>query len=139
MIPSKRGKNERPTHKELNKKIQECVSLVSAGRWLPVDPIKLKANFDEMEERFGFETSLQEDQTQILLGVLGEITPEHYAGTRPPMPSYERATLGKELIAFRWPSLCCSGCLMYFKFCVTGIGIEQRVFIHSVHPSRDKE
>ena len=137
MIPSGREKHERPTHRELTKRLKECLSLVTARKWLPAEPDKLKANFDEMEDLLGIETTLQEDQTQILLGALGEITPEHYTGLRPPPRSYEQAILGKELFAFQWKSTCFGGLQMYFKFCVKGDGENQRVFICSVHESRD--
>jgi hypothetical protein len=104
--------------------------------WLPADPGKLKANFDEIEKLFGIDTALQEDQNEILLGILCEIRPEHYVGGRPPQQAYEVAILGKELFAFQWASSCCNGRQMYFKFCIKGTEEGRRIYVCSIHPSR---
>jgi hypothetical protein len=68
---------------------------VEITKWLPADPAKLKADFDELETAFGIDTALLEDQKEIFVRTLAEITANHYAGTRPPMQSYEPATRGK--------------------------------------------
>jgi hypothetical protein len=139
VIPSNRGRQERPTHRELSGKIQQCRALAAANKWLPAEPGKLKANFDEMEELFGIDTYLPEDQAKILQQALSEIAPEHYAGSRPPQQSYEPTIQGKELFAFRWTSTCFGGREMYFKFCVSGKGDDKRAFICSIHPNRPSE
>ncbi len=136
MIPSNRRRTERPAHQELSKKLRECVHCVKNGKWFPADPQKLKANFDELEDVFGIETALQEDQSGIMLAILGEITAEQYAGTRPPTRSYEQAIHGKALFAFSWTSSYFNNREMYFKFCLMGAGNDQMVFICSIHPSR---
>lgn len=139
MIPSNSGSRGRPSHKELSNKIKECKALVAVGKWLPADPVKLKANLDELEEVFGVETALREDQTNILMAALREITPEHYSGPRPPARSYEPAAYNKELLGFRWTSTFFHGQEMYFKFCVTGAENTRAAFVFSIHPHRADE
>jgi hypothetical protein len=137
VIPFNRGRIERPQHRELSKKLRDCLDCVKEGRWFPADPGKLKANFDELEEVFGIETSLWEDQRAIMVAILGEITANHYAGAYPPQRSYEGTILKKELFAFCWPSEYFNRREMYFKFCMVGGDASKRVFICSIHPSRD--
>lgn len=143
MIPSNRRQTGRPSHKELAKKLRECRSLVESDRWLPANPAKLRADLDELEAVFGtslrLETSLPEDQKKILLAVLGEIEPAHYAGTRPPQPAYEQAILRKELFAFRWVSTFFADHEMYFKFCLKGVDKDQRAFVCSIHEHRKNQ
>lgn len=139
VIPSNRGKAQRPTHKELSNKLRDCAELIASGQWLPCDPAKLKANFDELEKLFGVETTLAEDQTEILFGALKEITPDHYSGARPPPQSYERVIRGKELLAFRWRSGYFKNKEMYFKFCVSGSETSKRAYVCSIHPHRPGE
>ncbi|MBZ5591264.1 MAG: hypothetical protein LAP39_03445 [Acidobacteriia bacterium] len=112
---------------------------MEAGKWLPADAKKLKANFDELEAVFGMETTLAEDQQAILLAPFGEVTPEHYAGTRPPARSYEPAIYHEELFAFRWSSLFFSNHEMYFKFCLSGADEGRRAFICSIHEHRENQ
>lgn len=107
--------------------------------WRPAEPAKLLANFQELEERFGKETALADDQTEILLGILAEIKPEHYRGRRPPPKSYEPTTLGTELFAFRWTSSFFGSAEMYFKFGLQGDGTGRRAYIFSIHPHRTEQ
>jgi len=108
---------------------------VGAKRWLPAAPAKLQENWVELEEKCGIETALPEDQADILMAALQEITPKDYVGRRPPEPSYEQATRSQELLAFRWRSRHFGNREMYFKFSVSKAG-ENRVFVYSFHPSR---
>jgi len=139
VIPSNRSPQERPSHKELAKKIRECRRLVDSDRWLPANLAKLRADFDELEAVLGLETTLQEDQKRILLAAIGEITPAHYAGLRPPQRSYEPAIRDRELLAFRWTSTFFAGHEMYFKFCLKGADKDQRAYICSVHEHRENQ
>lgn len=134
VILSNRQRFGRPSHRELSGKIREALALVGEAKWSPGNPAKLKANFDELEETFGIETALFEDQQKFLLAVLTEIRPEHYAGSYPPMRSYEAVVKGQDLFAFEWESEFFSA-KMYFKFCVKGVEGRKRVFIMSIHPS----
>ena len=63
-----------------------------------------------------------------------EIAPEHYAGTHPPMPSYEKACKDAELFVFHWDSAH-FGRKMYLKFCL----VKETLFIVSFHPDRVPE
>jgi hypothetical protein len=110
---------------------------VEANRWLPAEPAKLHANWAELEQEFGIETALLEDQTEILTAALQEISPDDYAGRHPPEPSYEPAAQRQELFPFQWQSRRFGNRRMYLKFSMSSGG-EPRVFIHSLHPSRPK-
>ena len=137
MIPSNRRRPERPSHKELSKKLRECQELVRAGKWSPAEPAKLKANFDELEAAFAMDTTLADDQRKILMGSLCEITPDHYVGGRPTTKSSEPRVRGAELLAFSWKSSFFSGSEMYFKFCVSGENDARRAFVCSIHEHRE--
>ena len=108
--------------------------------WLPADPAKLKANWDELEDSCGIEsTVLEDEQTEILVAVLSEIKPEHYAGKRPPERSYEQGTGGIELFPFRWESNFFGRRPIYFKFAIATRDRKTRAFIYSIHPNRERD
>jgi hypothetical protein len=141
VIPSKRpieAALERPSLKELWGKINEARALVQKSRWAPAFPEKLKADFDELEGALGIETALPEDQMAILMQALTEIQAADYAGTRPPMRSYERATRSLEMFAFRWKSAHFN-CKMYFKFSLGGADKGRRAWVYSIHPHREDD
>jgi hypothetical protein len=140
VIPSGRRIRERPSHRELSKKLAGCLKCVREQCWLPADPAKLKANWDELEEACDIESAtLQEEQAAILLGVLGEVKPEHYAGKRPPERSYEGGTGGPELFAFRWNSIFFGHRKMYFKFSLIETKQGSRAIVYSIHPNRERD
>src|SRR5207253_8382794 len=114
---------------------------VTGNCWLPADPAKLKANWDELEDTCGVESAaLEEEQTAILIAILKEARPEHYAGKYPPERSYERCTGGSELFAFRWLSTFFGNRMMFFKFSIVNSGAGGvRTFIYSVHPNRERD
>lgn len=140
MIPSKterRGPPERPRQRELWKKLTEAKSLVKSGRWIPANPQKLQANFDELADTFGIETTLTEDQTTILLSALDEIRADHYCGGRPPDASYEIVVKGHDMWEFRWISKFFGDKEMYLKFCFTkGDENSRKLAMLSIHPNR---
>lgn len=125
----------RPSPKELAGKLAEARTLIKAGMWRPASAPKLKANFDELEAKFGLETTTREDQTQILLTAADEVTPEDYGGTHPPQKAYEDEIIGHELFAFDWKSST-FGAQMYFKFAIKGADKGRRVYPCSIHESR---
>jgi len=113
---------------------------VEEKRWLPADPAKLKANWDELEDVCGIEsTALEEEQTEILVAALKEIKPEHYAGKHPPERSYEQGTRDTELFPFRWKSNFFGRRTMYFKFSIETRDRKPRAFIYSIHPNRKRD
>lgn len=103
------------------------------------EPSELEANWSELETKFGVETSLIEDRTQILTTALREIEVDDYAGARPPQRSYEQSAHGGEMFAFHWESGAFRKDEMYFKFCLTGTDKGRRVCVFSIHPQRDRQ
>ncbi len=84
----------RPTHKELNKKIQAATLAVEQGKVVYLDPFVLA--LDAMELGYDFEN----DIIMILSDLLSVVTPANYAGTRPPQRSYALVIKGMDLFAF---------------------------------------
>ncbi|HUX10334.1 MAG TPA: hypothetical protein VMW51_06795 [Terriglobia bacterium] len=128
----------RPLRKELLGKLRDAITLVKEGKWSPANPAKLLANWEELGQVFKIDLDLAEDQTALLLAVLGEIKPGDYAGSHPPKRSYEQKTTNQELFAFRWSSGCFSNFEMYFKFSICGgTPGQKKLYIYSLHPNRE--
>ena len=106
MIPLKRyvPTGERPSYKELGKKLLITAALVGLGEWIPVNPGHLQGNWDEMAQKFGIDVTTADDQKNILLTALGEVKPWHYIGETPPEAAQELIVAGKDLFVFRWQS-----------------------------------
>lgn len=138
MILFRSGGGGRPTHKELSARLREAIEFVRSDKWSAANPGKFKANLDKLEQDFGIDVTLKEDQTDVLLGVLAELSPEHYAGGHPPEKSYEKATPNQELLEFRWTSHCFSSVVMYFKFAIFGKAEHRRLFVYSLHRNREE-
>lgn len=122
---------ERPSHRELLRKLREASRLVESGRWAAANPLKLAADFARVD------LYLADEQQPALRHAMAELKPEHYCGGRPPQRSYERATKGAEMFAFSWDSER-FGKKMYFKFALTGAGATQGLYVYSLHESRAK-
>ena len=141
MIPSdiRSDPPPRPSTRELYRKINEAKRLLQAGRWRPVNVLKMQANWEEIEQTFPtIDTSLREDQEKILATVLNEISPEHYVGGHPPEPSYEPVVSGQDMWEFRWTSAFFGNRTMYLKFCFSkGDEISRRLYMMSLHQNRD--
>ena len=116
---------ERPSYRELNRKLRAAKDFVAKLQWAPAEPIKLIPDF----QQFGFFT--QEEQTEAILNALEEIEPDCYIGKHPPDKAYEKRVYGLDLFAFRWPSNKFSR-TMYLKFCVT----KDSLYVLSFHESR---
>lgn len=101
-------KFERPSHKELKKKIESAKIALERKKRFFANRGKALGELTDLD----LET---EDAWDLIRKCLDEIEPEHYAGARPPMQSYEIAIKGKELFAFSWNSRVC-GNKMYLKF-----------------------
>lgn len=67
----------------------------------------------------------------LIQELLNEIRPEHYAGARPPLLSYEKSIEGHELFAFSWASQRLKE-QTYLKFALKG----GRFYYVSLHPDR---
>ena len=116
---------KRPSHKELTKKIREAKEAVSERRIEIVEPIAVTSDALEL----GY---LIEELPNILSEVLDEVTPYHYAGTRPPQHSYEEKIKDCELFAFRWESKH-FGCDVYLKFTLK----DDLMWLVSLHVHRE--
>jgi hypothetical protein len=116
---------ERPSQKELAKKLKEARESALAGRIMIVDQEVIAADALEL----GY---LVEDIAGVLNRALEEIKPSDYAGQKPPQRSYERAILGLGLFAFRWKSRL-MGAEVYLKFAVE----ESLLWLVSFHIHRD--
>ena len=121
MIPS----HQRPSHKELSKKLGVAREGILDSRWAPASPFKL------LPELHSLQLFTAEDAARGLLEALSEISPEHYVGRRPPEKAYEKRVYGREMFAFCWSSRRFR-CAMYLKFVVTS----DTVYFVSFHKSR---
>ena len=137
MIPSERYEpgRERPSYRELRKKLMAASALVEQGNWRPVEYEKVECDFQELEEALGVEIALPEDRAKILLTALKEVSPKDYIGRTPPEPSIHSVTYNLDLWEFRWesPNEFFKKSVMYLKFCVVGTGERGPVYIHSIH------
>jgi hypothetical protein len=132
------GNNFRPSVRERDSRLKLASKLLTENKWRPANPQKLLANWEELESVFGVDVALTEDQHVILESVLSEVRASNYAGSAPPEKSYERSTVGQELFEFRWNSITFQGSLMYFKFSISPAGGDQRLYVHSLHPNRER-
>jgi hypothetical protein len=120
-----RGEMRRPSHAETLGKILKARQKVAADDWLAADLAKLLPEFHDLD------CWTLDEQTEALGTALGEVGPEHYAGSRPPQKSYERICKGAELFAFAWESAH-FGRRMYLKICF----VKDTVYIVSFHPAK---
>ncbi|MBL7047493.1 MAG: hypothetical protein ISR95_07725 [Candidatus Marinimicrobia bacterium] len=112
----------RPTYKELNRKINLAKEFVINNQFDIVDPVPFALDLIELD--------CDADQKTIS-AILDEITPNDYVGTRPPQKSYKNKIKGVDLFAFAWESTKL-GCKVYFKF---GI-INDTLWLVSLHKDK---
>lgn len=103
---------DRPYPKELNTKLKEAREAAASGRIHLVESVPILADLLDLD-------FLMKNLVRELPGIIGEITPKHYKGERPPMRSYEKPILNLELFPFSWKSKI-FGCSMYLKFALKG-------------------
>ncbi len=115
---------DRPSHKEINRKIKQAKEAVSENRISILNPVSVAADVLKL----GFTI---EGISNILVNLLEEITPDDYAGGYPPRKSYESDILDCELFTFRWASTHFGG-IIYLKFAFKG----QRMWVVSLHEER---
>jgi len=118
---------DRPSHKEINRKIKQAREAVSENQFSILNPVIIAADAIELG------VDLQ-NISFILVDLLKEITPNHYAGQYPPQRSYEHDIEGYELLAFRWLSKTL-GCRVYLKFTIKG----KRMWLVSLHEDRKED
>ena len=118
---------DRPSHKEINRKIKQAKEAVSENQFSILNPVIIAADALEL----GLDL---QNISCILIDLLEEITPSHYAGQYPPQRSYEHDIEGYELLAFRWLSKTL-GCRVYLKFTMKG----KRMWLVSLHEDRKED
>lgn len=123
-----RNVENRPSHREILKKLVAAREKVSAADWLAASLEKLLPEFDALD------LVTLEEQNNALETALNEIAPEFYAGGRPPQRSYEDNCEGAEMFAFSWDSPH-HGKRMYLKFCFVG----ETLYVVSFHEDRERE
>jgi len=118
---------DRPSHKEINRKINQAREAVSENQFSILNPVIIAADAIELG------VDLQ-NISFILVDLLEEIIPNHYAGQYPPQRSYEHDIKGYELLPFRWLSKTL-GCRVYLKFTIKG----KRMWLVSLHEDRKED
>jgi hypothetical protein len=117
----------RPSHKEINRRIKQAKEAVSENRFSILNPVVIAADALEL----GLDL---QNISYILVDLLEEITPNHYVGQYPPQRSYEHDIEGYELLAFRWLSKTL-GCRVYLKFTIKG----RRMWLVSLYEDRKED
>jgi hypothetical protein len=118
---------DRPSHKEINRKIKQAKEAVSDDQFSILNPVIIAADALELG------INLQKI-SYILIDLLEEISPNDYVGQYPPQRSYEHDIEGYELLAFRWLSKTL-GCRVYLKFTVK----RERMWLVSLHEDRRED
>lgn len=116
---------QRPSHRELTKKIADAKTALSNQEGLFADPSKA------VSELMALNIGDTEEVWPLIQELLEEIDPSYYTGGRPPQKSYEKAIEGKELFAFSWDSKKLSS-RMYLKFALK----DKRFCYVSLHEDR---
>ena len=118
---------DRPSHKEIYRKIKQAKEAVLENRLSFIDAVSIAADALEL----GYMVS---EISNILVDLLAEITPKEYVGQSPPQRSYEENILQWELFPFRWISKRL-GCMVYMKFALK----DKQLWLVSLHEDRRKE
>lgn len=84
---------DRPSYKEINRKIKQAKEAVSGNRISVLNPVSVAVDVLKL----GFTI---EGISNILVNLFDEITPDDYAGGYPPQKSYESDYLDCELFTF---------------------------------------
>jgi len=116
----------RPSHKELSRKIRAAKEAVTQGNINLINPAAIIA--DALELGYCIDSDLQD----ILLELLESTSPEDYAGNKPPQKSYEKEIKGVELFAFKKKCSYFSDDI-YYKFTL----YEDELFLVSLHKDRN--
>lgn len=103
----------RPSGKELNKKLNEALSAVLSGSCQFPLTKHLVSDLEDLEVED--ESELMRLVAESLREIMAAGAERCYAGTRPPMRSYESEIKDLELWPFAWSSTVFGRC-MYLKF-----------------------
>lgn len=121
-------KNNRPSDRELTKRLNEAKEFLKNRHGLFVNPSKTVGELNDLD------IGDANDMWRLIRELLNEITPKDYRGTRPPQKSYEKVIVGLELLAFSWWSTKLNK-WMYIKFVLKN----KRYYYVSLHSSRSTE
>lgn len=116
---------ERPSHKELYKKLRKAGIAVSKDLVSLLNQDIIAADAIELEYTIGTEL------IPILQELLDYTTPGDYAGSRPPRKSYEHEIKGLDLFSFVADCRRIK-CRVYYKFAL----VEERFWLVSLHQDR---
>lgn len=117
----------RPSDRELYKKIEEAKTYLRGLNGLFAHPAKAVGELEALEI---------EDTSEVwvlIQAFLEEIGPADYAGTHPPLRSYEKTIENCELFAFSWLSIKAEKRL-YIKFALKN----KRYYYVSLHEDKKK-
>ncbi len=120
---------KRPSHKELSRKLSVARDRLSDGKWQPAFGYEGYVSFTKECEKLNLHTITE--QAEALKKILQELTPDHYAGTYPPLVGSRGNIVRKELFAFCHESKFL-GETLYLKFAVN----EEQLFIVSFHKAK---
>jgi hypothetical protein len=118
--------SERPSHKEISRKLKLAIERLEAGAVRFANPEKSMTELDRLEIDATAATAM------VLKACQDEIRVENYVGARPPLKSYEAKIKDAELFAFAWESQTFWDSKMYLKFCHKG----DFVFLVSLHKDK---
>lgn len=88
------NKPNRPSEKELKGKLDEAKDFLSKEEGLFANPGNVTG------ELYDLDISDSKDVWCLIQSLIEEIKPKDYTGGRPPLKSYEKSIVGKELFAF---------------------------------------
>ena len=120
----------RPSPKELFGKLRLAKQAVREERVALLNQLSLAADAIELDYSIDFELDT------VLVGLLDELTPAHYTGSRPPQRSYEQDIQGLELFAFTVESQRFK-CRVYLKFALDG-DMFWLVSLHQDRPMKEE-
>lgn len=115
---------KRPSYSETQRKLKQAKEAVLDNDLSVLKPIVIA--LDALELGYSFE-----EINALLINLLDEIKPGHYAGQFPPQRSYEDEIFQSELFAFQWRSKRL-GCDAYLKFALKG----KHLWLISLHQER---
>jgi len=115
---------DRPSYKEISRKLKLAKEAVSENRISILNPVSVAADTLELGLNL-------RNISNILSDLLEEIGPNDYAGQYPPQRSYEPGIRDSELLAFQWLSKNL-GCKVYLKFTIK----ENQLWLVSLHQAR---
>jgi hypothetical protein len=119
----------RPTHKELSNKLRKTKELLGGGCIDILEPQVVLA--DSFELGYSFQLEFK----AIVEEILDLAEPNNYAGSRPPLRSYETQIKGAELFAFVVQSSLLDNKGVYFKFAL----YQDVLVVVSLHEDKKQE